>query len=178
MFDKEKVARLQPQSGLTPLPPFTSLPSLCRLEAIHLQLRRFVSFWTRIECAPSWMELAWMAIHPSVQPTACKSHLVEQGAGSMEGVGSWVRFVLGEGEGCRDQHRKASGNYAYLLLSRPPSPGQAIDTHTHKHTLPQTSCSTLSGCYFPPTPSNHPLDYPKLDANHIRPHRSSLPLCM
>lgn len=115
-------------AGTTPTPPHHH--GLCRLEAIHLQLRRFVSFCTRIECAPSWMELAWMAIHPSVQPTACKSHLVEQGRGG----GSWVRFVLGEGEGIRDQHRKASGNYAYLLLSRPPSPGQAIHTHTQAHT--------------------------------------------
>lgn len=115
-----------------------------------------------------------MAIHPSVQPTACKSHLVEQGRGG----GSWVRFVLGEGEGIRDQHRKASGNYAYLLLSRPPSPGQAIHTHTQEHTPTSTCCSTLSASYIPLPPSNHPLDYPKLDANHIRPHRSSLPLCI
>lgn len=179
MFDKEKVARLQPQPPPLLLPAPKHHHGLCRLEAIHLQLRRFVSFCTRIECAPSWMELAWMAIHPSVQPTACLQVAPSRTRG--EGLEAGFDSYWGKGEGIRDQHRKASGNYAYLLLSRPPSPGQAIYEHTHTHTSTHSHKHPVApflAATSPPPPSNHPLDYPKLDANHIRPHRSSLPLCI
>lgn len=152
---RQREGRTFTASVRTDSPSPSLLPSpkhhhgLCRLEAIHLQLRRFVSFCTRIECAPSWMELAWMAIHPSVQPTACKSHLVEQG-----GRGWKLGSICTGGKGKESGINIAKPVETMLICfchARLPLARQYTNTHTHKHTLPQTSCSTLSGCYFPPT---------------------------
>lgn len=180
---RQREGRTFTASVRTDSPPPLLLPApkhhhgLCRLEAIHLQLRRFVSFCTRIECAPSWMELAWMAIHPSVQPTACKSHLVEQ-----RGRGWKLGSIRTGGRGKESGINIAKPVETMLICfchARLPLARQYTNTHTHTSTHSHKHpVAPFLAATSPPPPSNHPLDYPKLDANHIRPHRSSLPLCM
>lgn len=119
-----------------------------------------------------------MAIHPSVQPTACKSHLVEQDRGG-EVVGFDSYWEKGKESGINIA-KPVETMLICFCHARLPLARQYTHTHKHtqEHTPTSTCCSTLSASYIPLPPSNHPLDYPKLDANHIRPHRSSLPLCI